>query len=83
MFNIFYTDQARKYLKKLDESDRVRIISVIERCRLRPHAHVKKLVSSPYFRLRAGKYRIILDIKDGRLIILVLDIGHRKKIYKS
>jgi mRNA interferase RelE/StbE len=83
MFELFYTEEAKKYLKKLNKQDRIRIFSTLERCRVRPHSYVKKLVSSPYFRLRVGDYRVILDISAGKLMILVLEVGHRRNIYKS
>ena len=78
----FFTGEAKKFLKKLNKEDKTRIISSLERCRIRPYAHVKKLVSSPYFRLRAGDYRVIMDIQSGRLLIIVVEISHRKNIYK-
>ncbi|MBT3582321.1 type II toxin-antitoxin system RelE/ParE family toxin [archaeon] len=82
MFDIFFTAESKKYLKKLNEKDKIRIISSLERCRIRPHSFIKKLVSSPYFRLRVGNYRIILDIQSGKLLIIVIEIGHRRNIYK-
>ncbi|MBI2507513.1 type II toxin-antitoxin system RelE/ParE family toxin [Candidatus Woesearchaeota archaeon] len=82
MFNLLYTDQALKQLGKLDKSLQERIIRTLERIRIRPSSHVKKLVSSPYFRLRVGDYRVILDIKRDELIILVIEVGHRKNIYQ-
>ena len=82
MFDLFFTKEAKKFLKKLDNQDKTRIISVLERCRVRPHTHIKKLVSSPYFRLRIGEYRVILDISTGKLLIIVIEIGHRRNIYK-
>ena len=83
VFDLFFTAESKKFLKKLNEEDSKRIISTLERCRIRPHSHIKKLVSSPYFRLRVGDYRVILDIKAGKLLIIVVEIGHRKNIYKS
>ncbi|MFW6285918.1 MAG: type II toxin-antitoxin system RelE family toxin [Nanoarchaeota archaeon] len=82
MFDLLFTAESKKFLKKLSEQDSKRIISTLERCRIRPHSYIKKLVSSPYFRLRVGNYRIILDIKSGKLLIIVVEIGHRKNIYK-
>ena len=82
MFDLFFTLESKKFLKKLNKEDKTRIISTLERCRIRPHSYVKKLVSSPYFRLRVGDYRVILDINSGRLLIIVVEIGHRKNIYK-
>ncbi len=82
IYEIFFTAQAKKFLKKLPKEDKKRILSVLDRCRLRPHAHVKKLIDSPYFRLRIGKYRAILKIDKGELILLVVEVGHRKNIYQ-
>ena len=83
MYEIFFTAESKKFLKKLNQKERIRIISSLERCRIRPHANIKKLVSSPYFRLRVGDFRVILDVRSGRFVILVIEIGHRKKIYKK
>ena len=82
MFDIFFTAESKKFLKKLNKQDSKRIISTLERCRIRPHAYVKKIVSSPYFRLLVRDYRIILDIKAGKLLIIIVEIGHRRNIYK-
>lgn len=43
----------------------------------------KKLVGDPAYRLRAGDYRILYDIDDGKSKIIILDIDHRSKIYKK
>ena len=82
MYSILFSDTAKKQLKKLTNDAQKRIISALERIRIRPEAHVKKLTNDPGYRLRVGNYRIILDIDKGNLIILVIKIGHRKNIYK-
>ena len=82
MYEVELSHTAKKQLKKLDKETGRRIISTLKRIRIRPHSHIKKLVSSPYFRLRVGKYRVILDVKNKQLIIFVIEIEHRKKIYK-
>jgi len=82
VYSVIFTDTALKQLKKLSRESQERIISVIDRAKIRPYPHVKKLVGCPYFRLRAGDYRIILDIIEDKLIIYVLEVGHRKNVYK-
>ncbi len=82
MYSIEFSQTAERQLYKLEKKVQVRIISTLERIRVRPYPHVKKLVSSPYFRLRVGEYRVILDIKEDRLIIFVIEVGHRRNIYK-
>ena len=81
MYEIEFSKTAEKQLYKLGNEIQSRIISTLERIRIRPYSHVMRLVGSQYFRLRAGDYRIILDIKDDKLIIFVIELGHRKNIY--
>lgn len=83
MYSLVYSATALKHLKKLDKEIQIRIISTLERIRVRPYPHVKKLVESPYFRLRVGDYRVILDIKENKLLIFIIEVGHRKKIYSK
>ena len=37
--------------------------------------------SSGHWRIRSGKYRVVYDILDSTLIVLIVDVGHRKDIY--
>ena len=82
MYELIYSDSALKQLKKLDKDTRERIFSVLERLRIRPEScDIKKLIGMPGYRLRVGDYRVIFDIEKDKLIILVLQIGHRRNIY--
>ena len=81
-YEVTFSDFADKQLSKLPLDVQDRIVSTIKRCRIRPYSHVKKLVGSKYFRLRVGDYRVIIDIIDKKLIIHVVEVGHRKKVYK-
>lgn len=81
-YSIILSSLAEKQLKKLDKDIQQRIISTLKRCKIRPYAHVKKIVGSDYFRLRVGNYRVIMDIQGDKLRIFVVTIAHRKKIYK-
>ncbi len=47
----------------------------------RPSGCLKMKGNSGHWRIRSGKYRIIYDIQDSRLIVLIVDVGHRKDIY--
>lgn len=82
MFEIEFSKLAEKDFYKLPNPIQKRVVTSLERIRIRPYAHVKKLVASHYFRLRVGDYRLILDIQDDKLLILVVEVGHRKNIYK-
>jgi mRNA interferase RelE/StbE len=49
-----------------------------------PRLHGKPLAADPYgqWRYRVGDYRIIAEIVDRHVLIFVLEIGHRKNIYR-
>lgn len=82
MYSFIFSPFAEKQFKKLERSLQKRMFDVLERIRIRPHHFIKRLVGSPYFRLRVGDYRLILDIQNNKLVIVVVELGHRSDIYK-
>lgn len=81
VFEIIWSDLAIRQLKKLDRTIARRVFDKVGELAENPHRFVQKLVNSPYFRLRVGDYRVILDIQEDVLRILVLKVGHRESIY--
>ena len=81
MYTVIISKKADGQLRKLEKDIQERILSVLERVRTRPETHFQRLVGSDTYKLRVGDYRIIADIDKGNLIVLVLEIGHRKNIY--
>ena len=81
-YEILFSERAKEQLKKLEKQVQQRIIAALERIRIRPEVFVTKLVGDPAFRLRMGDYRVIMDMDKGKLLILVITVGHRKSIYK-
>ena len=82
MYELIYSPSALKQLQKLEHNIRERIIIALERLRIRPEScDLKKLVGMSGYRFRVGDYRIIFDMEKDKLIILILQIGHRKNIY--
>ena len=73
--------QAKKQLIKLERNIQERIISALEKIRIRPESFITKLVGDQGYKLRVGDYRVIMDIDKNSLIILVIKVGHRKNIY--
>ena len=62
-YGILFSDRALKQLKKLEINVQERIISTLERIRIRPHAHVTKLVGDPGYRLRGVNIRSLWILK--------------------
>lgn len=85
-YNIVYSKHAIKDLKKLDKYTRMMIKSWISghliNCE-NPRSFGKALSANlkGRWRYRIGDYRLICQIFDDKLIILALNIGHRKEIY--
>ena len=85
-YSVEVTPKAESHLKKLDKNTLITIKEWInknlEGCE-DPRRVGKALtgVHKGKWRYRVGDYRIIAKIEDGRLIILVIEIGHRKKVY--
>jgi len=80
-YDIIFSDKALRQLKKMEKNVQERIIAVLERIRIRPEAYVTKLVGDPGYKVRVGDYRVLMDINNKELHILILKVGHRKKVY--
>ena len=82
-YALFIERRAQRSLSRIAAQDRERISSAI-RCLAdepRPHG-VKKLSGRDAWRIRVGDWRVLYEIQDKRLSILVVDIGHRREIYR-
>ena len=74
---------AQRQLAKIDRQDHPRIISTVRSLAENPRpSGCKKLSGRPAWRIRVGTYRIIYEIHDDRLLVLVVTIGHRKDVYR-
>lgn len=71
-------------MRKLDRHTAIRIVNAIGELanNPRPHGCIQLRGGSGEYRIRVGNYRIIYDIQDQELIILVLRVGHRREIYR-
>ena len=85
-YKVEYSSKAIKNLRKLDKHTRNLIYAWIDKnlvgCE-NPRIYGKGLLGNKtgQWRYRIGDYRIICEIKDEEVIILVLEIGHRREIY--
>ncbi|MBQ6919096.1 MAG: type II toxin-antitoxin system RelE/ParE family toxin [Synergistaceae bacterium] len=79
-------DSARNALKKLDKPVRVQVEKYLDKLSELedPRQRGKGLTGlrAGQWRYRVGSYRLICEIRDEVLVVLVLEIGHRSNIYK-
>ncbi len=85
-YTVTFTKDALKQLKKMDKVTAALILGWIRKnlqgCD-NPRVHGKGLTAnrSGQWRYRVGDYRIIAEIQDDNILILVLNIGHRRDVY--
>lgn len=76
---------ALRQLRKLDRPALRRIQAVIELLAAdpRPRGAVKLAGGGGEWRVRTGDYRMVYEIHDGVLLVLVIAVGHRREIYRK
>ncbi len=80
-YSIFWTDRSRKDLEKLSPSISKRIVDKIESLSEDPHRTAERCEGYPWCHQRVGNYRAILEIDDTELMVSILKVGPRKKVY--
>jgi mRNA interferase RelE/StbE len=87
-WTIEYTETARRQLRKLDKQAARRILNFMDERVAKagnPRDLDKALTGESlgvYWRYRVGDFRIICDIQDGKLCVLVIRVGNRREVYK-
>ena len=86
-YHVEFSIAAKRELKKLDKYTSLMLTAWIrknlEGC-TNPRQHGKGLTAnrSGQWRYRVGDYRLLAEIQDEKVIILILSVGHRKDIYE-
>ncbi|MBW4687865.1 MAG: type II toxin-antitoxin system RelE/ParE family toxin [Komarekiella atlantica HA4396-MV6] len=84
IYQIEISKGALKQLKKLSPELQERIQLKIDDLAIEPRPDgVKKLKNRDGYRIRVGNYRVIYNILDDILLIIIVEIGHRSNIYKD
>jgi len=81
-YKIIWSIKAAGQMRSLDRSVAKRVHEKVDNLHQNPERFVEKLVRYPYYRLRVGDYRVILDINHESVRILILKVGHRSRIYE-
>jgi mRNA interferase RelE/StbE len=82
-YRIEISRRAAKAVTSLDKPLRRKILAAIDALSGNPRpVGCKKLAGQQAWRIRVGDYRIIYEIHDQVLLVIVVDIGHRREIYR-
>ena len=84
-YAIEFRPSSRKELTNLPQRDQVRVARTIDTLADNPRPQgTKKLEgANELYRLRVGDYRVIYQIQDAVLVVLVVRIGHRRDVYRA
>jgi len=83
-YSVQIKKSALKEIQSLPKAERIRVIESIDR--LVDHPHIGKALKgdlSGLRRIRAGNYRVVYEINEDQLVILVLRAAHRKDSYRK
>ncbi len=82
-YGIELAPAALRQLRKLDRAAQRRVQAAIELLAVEPRpSGAKKLVGGDgEWRVRTGEYRIVYEVRDSVLVVLVVAVGHRRQIY--
>lgn len=83
-YAISYVPSAAKAIRKLDQSTARRLLDAIGALASdpRPSGCIQLKGGGGEFRIRVGDYRIVYDVQDDELVVLVLRVGHRREVYR-
>ena len=84
MYKLLIDDKVVKDLRKIDHTWRAKILIAIKTKLIKNPYLGKKLVGdlSPYYRLRVGDYRVLYEIIENEVMVIVVKVKHRKNVYK-
>ncbi len=83
-YSIQFAESAARSLARLPTAVRVRITTKIDALADNPHpAGTRKMKGDEHaYRLRVGDYRVVYDIVEDIVVVLILRVGHRKDVYR-
>lgn len=82
-YELRFRPAALRQLRKLDSQIARRIKSTTEALCIEPRPHGVRALTGQHgwLRVRVGDYRIVYEVRDSELVVLVIQIGHRSQVY--
>ena len=83
MYTINIKESALKTLSKIELQNGTRLFDAVEKLKINPNAgNVLRGYFSGLRRIRIGDYRIVYEVQNEQLVILVIRVAHRREVYK-
>jgi mRNA interferase RelE/StbE len=82
-YSLKFRDSVAKDLRAIPKKDVARILRRFDQLAEDPRCHgAEKLTEQDRYRIRQGNYRIIYEIHDNILIVVVVQVGNRREVYR-
>ncbi|UGT40942.1 type II toxin-antitoxin system RelE/ParE family toxin [Nocardia yamanashiensis] len=81
-----FLESARRELRGLEQRDAMRLLTALTALGDDPYAEgldIRKLAGVDAYRLRVGRFRIVYQVQDDVLVILVIKVGWRRDVYRD
>ncbi len=83
MYTVSIARAAQRALARITNPDYTRLVAAIQALATNPRPpSCAKLTGRDAWRIRVGTYRVIYEIDDGPRIVTIVDVGHRRDIYR-
>ena len=83
-YSLIFTKKARDGLSKIHPQERDRILAALELLIMNPYvSKAVRLAGTDSMRVRVGNYRIVYQVFEFELLIQVINISHRRDVYKN
>jgi mRNA interferase RelE/StbE len=84
LYAVRLSTSAERQLARLEKTDQRRIVNALSRLENEPHFRpgVKQLTGVEGYRLRVGDFRVLYEIREHEVVVLVVKIGHRREVYR-
>jgi len=82
-YSLLFKKSIARDLRAIPKKDVRRILQRIETLAVNPRPNgCEKLTDQERYRVRQGSYRIIYEVQDDALVVVVVKVGHRKNVYR-
>jgi mRNA interferase RelE/StbE len=84
-YKVLFTPAAERQLRKLERPIQLKVATVVAALAEDPrHVEVERMAGGEMYKVRAGRdHRIVFEISDKQVVVVVIRIGDRKDVYRN
>ena len=82
-WQVIWSEKSVRQLEKIDKNYAQKIYDSVVSSAENPFRSTTRLTNMPFYRLRVGNYRVVLDLQQNKMIIFVVEVDYRRRVYKN